>query len=141
VLIDEGELCGFLGSRGYQFEGARPGNARQADEVTAPRPAGSNFLIRPGDSPIGCDGATLWLTQTHGMHLSNPITGDFSAGTAGLVVSDGVTWRAAGLTVAGNVFDLLANTDAVGARLSWVDDAESSFGAPDLRARGLTIGR
>jgi predicted Zn-dependent protease len=141
VLIDHGQLRAFLGSRGYQFEGARAGNARQPDEVTAPRPAASNFLIHPAAEPISPEGPTLWITQTHGMHLSNPITGDFSAGGAGLVLSDGKAWRAAGLTVAGNVFEILNNTDAVGAQLCWVDDAESSFGSPDLRVSGLTIGR
>jgi predicted Zn-dependent protease len=51
------------------------------------------------------------------------------------------TWRAAGLTLAGNVFDMLANTSALGDRLGWTDEAESSFGAPDLLASGLTVGR
>ena len=141
VLIDQGRLCAFLGSRSYQLEGALAGNARQSDAVTAPRPAASNFLVHPGPDPITPDGPTLWITQTHGMHLSNSITGDFSAGGAGLVLDDGKTWRAAGLTVAGNVFDLFKNTDAVGSRLCWADDAESSFGSPDLRVCGLTIGR
>jgi PmbA protein len=141
VLIDQGQLRAFLGSRGYQFEGARAGNARQPDEVTAPRPAASNFLVQPGPDPIVPDGPTLWITQTHGMHLSNPITGDFSAGGTGLVLDDGKFWRVAGLTVAANVFDIFRNTDAVGAQLCWADDAESSFGSPDLRVSGLTIGR
>jgi PmbA protein len=141
VLIDQGQLRAFLGSRGYLFEGARAGNARQPDSGTAPRPAASNFLVRPGLVPIIPDGPTLWITQTHGMHLSNPITGDFSAGGTGLVLDDGKAWRAAGLTVAANVFDIFRHTDAVGAQLCWVDDAESSFGAPDLRISGLTIGR
>jgi predicted Zn-dependent protease len=141
VLIDHGQLRAFLGSRGYQFEGAQAGNARQPDAVVAPRPAASNFLVHPGPAPIVADGPALLVTQTHGMHLSNPITGDFSAGGAGLVLDDGQAWRVAGLTVAGNVFDVFKNTDEVGAQLCWVDDAESSFGSPDLRVSGLTIGR
>jgi predicted Zn-dependent protease len=141
VLIEQGQLRAFLGSRGYQFEGARAGNGRQPDEVTAPRPAASNFLVQPGPDPIVPDGPALWITQTHGMHLSNPITGDFSAGGTGLVLDDGRARRATGLTVAANVFDIFRNTDAVGDRLCWADDAESSFGSPDLRVSGLTIGR
>lgn len=141
VLIDHGRLRAFLGSRAYHGEGFAPGNARQADEVTAPRPGASNLLILPGAAPLRQDEPVLWVTQTHGMHLANPITGDFSVGAAGLVLSGAGTWRAAGLTVAGNVFDMLANTEALGDRLCWTDDAESSFGAPDLRVSGLTVGR
>jgi predicted Zn-dependent protease len=141
VLIDQGRLRAFLGSRCYQFEGAKAGNARQPDGVTAQRPAASNFFIQPADCPLIPDGPTLWITQTHGMHLSNPITGDFSAGGAGLVLDDGQVWRVSGLTVAGNVFDAFRNTDVIGDTLAWTDDAESSFGSPDLRVRGLTIGR
>jgi PmbA protein len=141
VLIDRGQLRAFLGSRGYQCEGARAGNGRQPDAVVPPRPAASNFLVHPGPGPVVPDGPTLWITQTHGMHLSNPITGDFSTGGAGLVLDGDKTWRAVGLTVAGNVFDVFRNTGAVGAQLCWVDDAESSFGSPDLLVSGLTIGR
>lgn len=141
VLIDQGRLRAFLGSRCYQFEGAKAGNARQPDGVTAQRPAASNFLVEPAPDPIAMDGPALWITQTHGMHLSNPITGDFSAGGAGLILGDGQTRRVSGLTVAGNVFDVFTNTSAVGDTLCWADDAESSFGSPDLMASGLTIGR
>jgi PmbA protein len=141
VLIDQGWLLGYLGSRGHLCPGARPGNARQADVATAPRPAASNLLVSPGTEPLSTDGPLLWVTQTHGMHLANPITGDFSAGAAGVVLSATGAWRAAGLTLAGNVFDMFRQTEAIGDRICWTDDAESSFGAPDLRVTELTVGR
>jgi PmbA protein len=141
VLIERGRLAGFLGSRAYQAGCAQPGNARQADPATAPRPAASNLFLSPDVARLSHGGPVLRITQTHGMHLANPITGDFSAGASGLVVDGAEIRRVAGLAVAGNVFDMYARTEAIGDRLSWVDDGESSFGSPDLRVSGLTIGR
>jgi predicted Zn-dependent protease len=140
-LIDEGQLRGFLGSRAYAADGAMPGNARQPDMTSAARPAASNLFVVPAQSPVPLDTPTLRITQTHGMHLSNAITGEFATGATGLVHDGEDVWHVTGLSVAGNVLDLFQNLEELGCELSWADDAESSFGAPDLVAAGLTIGR
>jgi PmbA protein len=144
VLVDQGRLLGFFGSRGYEHtvKGSVPGSARQPDAVTAPRPAASNLFIAPGTQPLDLAVApTLRIVQTHGMHLSNPITGEFSTGASALVYGDGGTRLVTGLSMAGNVADLCRGIDAVGSELSWTDDADASFGAPALLVTGLSIGR
>ncbi|MCW2903862.1 MAG: Peptidase PmbA [Streptosporangiaceae bacterium] len=144
ALIERGRLRGFLGSRiqAAEVEGSVPGNARQPDVTSAPRPGASNLFIVPASSPLRLDGPTLRITQTHGMHLANGITGEFATGATGLVEDGGGNvWHVTGLSVAGNVLDLLQNIAGMGSTLSWADDAESSFGSPDLHVTGLTIGR
>ena len=142
TLIDGGVLRGFLGSRAYAgADGAAAGNARQPEPTAPPRPGAANLYIRPGPRPLAFDVPTLRITQTHGMHLANGITGEFSTGATGLVHDGEKTWQISGLSVSGNVLDLLHNVAGVGAELSWSDDGESSFGSPDLWVTGLTIGR
>ena len=141
VLIDRGQLRAFLGSRGYQCEGAgrqraATGRGRAAEagreQLPGPPRPGAGHSRRPHlvDHP---DPRHAPVQSDHGRLLDRRSrTGPGRSDRA---------WRAAGLTVAGNVFDVFRNTDAVGAQLCWVDDAESSFGSPDLLVSGLTIGR
>ncbi|GAA1847214.1 hypothetical protein GCM10009736_11840 [Actinomadura bangladeshensis] len=141
TLIDAGILRGFLGSRAYaHVAGAAPGNARQPEPTAPPRPGAANLCIVPGTMPAA-DGPVLRITQTHGMHLANGIIGEFSTGATGVVHDGEKTWRISGLSVSGNVLDLLHNVAGVGAVPSWSDDGESSFGSPDLWVTGLTLGR
>lgn len=120
--------------------GAVPGNARQPEPAAPPRPGAANLCIVPGTMPAA-DGPVLRITQTHGMHLANGITGEFSTGATGVVHDGEKTWRISGLSVSGNVLDLLHNVAGVGAVPSWSDDGESSFRSPDLWVTGLTLGR
>jgi PmbA protein len=141
TLIDAGVLRGFLGSRAYaHVSGAAPGSARQPEPTAPPRPGAANLCIVPGTMPAA-DGPVLRITQTHGMHLANGITGEFSTGATGVVHDGEKTWRISGLSVSGNVLDLLHNVAGVGALPSWSDDGESSFGSPDLWVTGLALGR
>ncbi|RKS68236.1 putative Zn-dependent protease [Actinomadura pelletieri DSM 43383] len=143
VLIDAGRLRGFLGSRDYSsgVTGSALGNARRPDVMSPPRPGGSNLYIRPGTRELSLDEPTVRITQTHGMHLSNGITGEFSTGATATVHTDGQVHQVSGLSVTGNVLDLLRNVRGIGGVPSWCDDGESSFGAPDLLVTGLVVGR
>jgi predicted Zn-dependent protease len=145
TLIDRGMLASFLGSRAFAktIEGSAPGNARQPDATSAPRPAPSNFFVKPADSPLPLDAPTLRIVQTHGIRLANNITGEFSTGATALVEDGDEVRRVTGLSMAGNIIDLFRGVEGLGAELQWSppDEVEASFGSPDLLVRGLTIGR
>lgn len=144
TLVDQGRLRAFFGSRAYErsVRGAVLGGARQPDAVSAPRPAASNLFVAPAATPLDLSEApTLRIVQTHGMHLSNAITGEFSTGATGLVYAGGETRLVTGLSMAGNVVDVFQRVEAVGSDLCWTDDGDSSFGAPALQVASLSFGR
>jgi PmbA protein len=72
-----------------------------------------------------------------GMHTADAVSGDFSVGASGLLIEGGRAARSVkGVTLAGNVLDLLAKVDAVADDLAW----HGATGAPTFRVSGLSIG-
>ena len=78
----------------------------------------------------------LYITDVMGMHTANPISGDFSVGAAGLLIENGHLSRAVrGVTIAGNLIDLLHDIEAVGSDLRFM----GSKAAPSIRLSALSI--
>jgi PmbA protein len=116
------------------------GNAVRASFTGMPRVGGSNFYIVPGESSLdellGLCGRGLHVTEVIGMHTADPISGDFSVGVEGMWIEDGETaYPVRGMTVAGNMNELLQSVSAVGNDLKFT----SRYGAPSLLLAELTI--
>lgn len=87
-------------------------------------------------------GSGVYINSLGGLHAgANPITGDFSLQSAGLMIESGVkTTAVKSFTVAGNFYELLKNVVAV-ANNAHLPSAMgmTAFGAPSTWVDGLSI--
>ncbi|GAA2496123.1 hypothetical protein GCM10010406_35510 [Streptomyces thermolineatus] len=146
VLVEDGFLRGFLSSRRTAAAAGAPatGSAHRGANGEMPTVQPGHLLLSHTDD-LGTEvrpGRTvLHVIQANGAHTSNPITGDFSIGAnAVLVAPDGTRRNAGGITLAGNVFELLRSIDGHDGRVR-VNRSNNSFTAgPGVWTRSLTVG-
>ncbi len=135
ALVEEGVLKGFL----YDLKWARKagtqstGSAARGGYTASPRPGISNLIIRPGkgklEDLVKTMGSGLVATELMGVHTANPVTGDFSVGANGWWYENGeLIQPVQGVTIAGNIIDLLGGVQAAGEDFRWL----GSVGAPSL---------
>jgi PmbA protein len=115
------------------------GNASRA-LAGAPTVDAGNLYIEAGTSSpeeiIGSVKNGLYLTEMIG-HGVNVVNGDYSRSAGGLWIENGeLKYPVQGLTIAGNMKEMLQNIEAVGTDL----DFRSSVVAPTLLVTGMTIG-
>ena len=71
-----------------------------------------------------------------GLHMANPITGEFSLGASGLMVNDGkIGGGFRGVTISGNILDIFKNVLAVGNDLK----RRTTVGAPSLLIQDVIV--
>ncbi|MBO9568490.1 MAG: hypothetical protein J7503_06660 [Cellulomonas iranensis] len=142
LLVEDGILRSYLGTTALarQVTGAFAGNAWQSNRVSPPRPNGTSLHLTPSGRTLDLEASTVRVVQSHGLHMANDITGDFSLGaTAVVLTADGPT-LVSGLTVAGNVLQFLRDVHALGDRLAWSPGSVATYGAPDVLVSGLAVG-
>ncbi len=143
-LIVDGELKTYL----YDCYNAKKGKTKS----TGNRGRGSyqssggigstNLYLKPGNmSPEEIvsgirDG--FFLTEAFGLHAGiNDVTGDFSLPIAGFKIENGrMTFPIRGVTIGGNLFDLLKSVDKIGTDLTWIQ----STGCPTFSVESIKIG-
>jgi PmbA protein len=146
VLVDRGVLQSYLhNTYTARREGTAEstGNASRGSYRATPELAPSNMVLLPGE--LGPDellqrmGDGVLVCDVHGLHTVNPVTGEFSLGINGFLVSDGRRGAPVReMTVAGTVLGLLQSVEAVGSDLRWM--VGSGFvGAPSLLVRELPL--
>ena len=138
--------CATASSRRSSSTPTTPRRLGRASTGSAVRDVGGlpgigagNLIMHPGDGTpeqiIGGVDDGLYLTSLMGFGV-NMTTGDFSRGAAGLWIRDGELAEAVSeINVSGNLLDMLASIDAVGADLQWFGSAA----APTLRMSRLTV--
>jgi len=142
VLVKDGVLSTFL----YDSYTARKdrvessGNAFRSSFKALPSVGITNFFLEKGrtkrEQLIASTDKGLCVLETMGMHTADPVSGDFSVGVSGLWIEKGkFSFPVHGVTIAGNVIDLLNSIDAIG------DDLEfyGSLGSPTVRISDLLI--
>ncbi|RUM45048.1 MAG: TldD/PmbA family protein, partial [Desulfurobacterium sp.] len=78
----------------------------------------------------------LVVTDAMGVHTINPISGEFSIGVSGIYYKDGKKVQpVSGMTVAGNLKELLAGITEVGRDQRWVGRVFS----PSVLVKSLTV--
>jgi PmbA protein len=139
-LVERGRLCSYLLDTyaGRKLGLASTGNAARGP-ASAPTAAPTNLWLEPGSrSPEQIVASTergLLVTELIGMGF-NPVTGDYSRGAAGLWIERGeIAYAVQGVTIAGNLAEMLAAVDAVGSDLLWL----GATAAPTLRVARMTI--
>ena len=116
------------------------GNAVRGSFKTVPIVGPTNFYVEAGkesaEAIIGSIKQGLYVTRLMGIHTANPITGDFSVGAAGIMIEKGQkTYPVRGITIAGNLIEMLNSIEAVGSDLRFI----ANFGSPSLLIAGITI--
>jgi PmbA protein len=143
TLIEKGKLNGFL----YDSYTARKGktrstgNAGRASYKGTPGPEASNFYLEAGtrtsDDLIRGVKSGIYVRNVMGLHTVDTISGDYSLGIMGERIENGVRTHAVrGVTIAGNMLDLLKNVEAVGSDLTF----SGSIGSPTLWIRDVSVG-
>jgi len=142
VVIDRGALRAYLHNAytAHRMGEARGGHASRRSFRSVPEVGISNIYIEPGEKSRDelfeeCS-TGLYVTEMLGIHTADPISGDFSVGAAGRWIDGGELSRPVrGITVAGNIKDVLRRIEAVG------NDSKFSgqIGAPSVLVRELAI--
>lgn len=142
MLIDRGVLQGFLYDNYTANKEGRESTGNSSRSYRSlPIPSSNNLSLQPGrvkreellDVRRG-----LYLVETIGEWLSNPVSGDLSAtATNAFLIEDGeLTKPVKGVIVSGNFFEILRNRIALIA-----DDVENSGStySPSARISEMTI--
>jgi len=143
TLIDGGTLREFFYDTASAAREGREstGHAMRPGIAGPPSAEPTNFYMKPGhvsrDRLIAGTTRAFLLQDVLGMHTADAVSGDFSVGASGLLVERGRVVRAVkGVTLAGNILDLLKHVDAVASDLTW----HGSAGAPTFRVSALSVG-
>lgn len=117
------------------------GNASRSGRDGPPSPGTTNFYLQPGawsDLALYQDTKKAFeVRDVIGLHTADPVSGDFSVGAVGLLWEKGTVRRAVrGVTLSGNLADLLGGVDAVANTVVW----QGAFGSPLFRVKELSVG-
>ncbi len=142
-VVKNGVLQGFL----YDSTWARKakknstGNAGRSSYKGLPEPESTNFFIQPGtltpEKLLSSVESGLYVRNVMGLHTVDTVSGDYSLGIMGEKIDSGKRSHGVrGVTIAGNLLDLLKSIEAVGNDLTFA----GSVGSPTLRIKGISVG-
>ena len=142
-LIKQGVIANFI----YDLQTAGQAGARSTGSAhrglgSQPSPDTSVIVIDPGDTSfadmIAGYPKALVVESFLGAGQGNTLGGDFSANVLlGYAVENGVViGRVKDTMVAGNVYTILKNLDALGSELEWVD---GSLQTPAISCTGVSV--
>jgi PmbA protein len=149
TLIDSGTLAAYLHdsyTARREGDGTRStANASRAGYRSPPSVSTSNLLVAPGE--LGFDellaeaGDGVYITDVAGLHSGvNPVTGQFSVGASGVVISGGeLAEPATEFTIASNLGSMLGAVSAAGREARWVPFG-GSVKTPPLLVGEMAIG-
>jgi PmbA protein len=104
-----------------------------------PSPGPSNLILAPGaDAPesLLAAGKGLLVLDVLGMHMVDPVSGEFSVGVSGLLTEKGRAGKPfKGAMLSGNLVDLLRRVDGVASDLAF----HGSFASPSFRVSSLDV--
>ncbi|MDD5657081.1 MAG: metallopeptidase TldD-related protein, partial [Elusimicrobia bacterium] len=120
----------------------RPGNASagRGSYKGLPSPTHSNFYLAPGratrEELIAGTADGVLIMEIMGMHMADPISGEFSVGVSGLAISGGRLGQPVRKAmISGNLLDVLAGIDGVADDLTFY----GSLGAPTFRVAQINV--
>lgn len=141
VLIETGEAQHYLYNLQYAAkDGVASTGSASRGLAGLPDVGTSNLVLSKGaESPEALlrnvkNG--FWVLELMGLHTLNPVSGDFSLGAKGVQIVNGKLGApVSGVTIAGNLIDLLKKITAVGSDLEFF----GSTGAPTVVVEGVTV--
>ncbi|MEE8638495.1 MAG: TldD/PmbA family protein [Candidatus Margulisiibacteriota bacterium] len=142
-LIENGILRNFFFNTYTANKGNKKstGNAVRGSFKSLPGIGPTNLYIPAGRQPLDemMKGIPkgLYIQRVMGIHTANPISGDFSIGAAGFMIENGEkTYPVRGITIAGNLIEMLKAIEAVASDLRFI----TNVGSPTLLISGMTVG-
>lgn len=142
TLIENGQLKTFLYNTYTAKKGKTKstGNAARGSFMGLPGIGTTNLYIPAGkekpEAILGSIKKGLFITKVMGMHTVNPISGNFSVGASGIMIERGKkTYPVRGITIAGNLIEMLKQIEAVASDLRFIEDV----GSPTLLIHDMTI--
>ena len=144
TLIERGVLRGYLSSikTAKKLKSDPTGNARRGGYGSPARIGPSNLFVAAGADDantivVGLDRA-LAVTSLLNLHTVDPVSGEFSLGATGNYLERGNRVHPAqGITIAGNLTNLLSSIIGVGTDLVF---GPSGLGSPTLVISELSVG-
>lgn len=143
AVVASGVIVGWLydGARATRDNVQSTGNCVRDSIRRLPVIGVSNCFLEPAnkspDELVREAGEGIMVTGLLGVHTANTITGDFSLGVEGLLIEDGaLSIPVRGMTIAGNIHELLERVVGVGNDLRFFD----SYGAPSILVDGIMFG-
>jgi len=135
TLVQGGRLQSYLYD-GYWSRKAgseSTGNAMRRQTSCPPAPLPSNLFIAPGTLPFdqltGSVKHGFLITELMGVHLADPVSGEFSLGASGMWIEHGeALFPVKGITVSGSIHDLFCGVDELGNDLRFF----GRLGAPSV---------
>lgn len=134
VLLESGILTNFL----YNLEHARMDGVPSTGNCvrgtgSLPEVGASNLFITPGTrnlrSLLSGINFGIYVVDLLGLHTFDPTTGDLSLGVKGACIKKGMIEEpVSGMTIAGNIYDILSRVVEVGSDLKFY----GSVGSPSL---------
>lgn len=143
ALVQDGVLKGFYFDLKTAAQlGVEPTGNGSRGLFNPPYPSLSNFLIKPGDTSLtemiaGIDNGLL-IEDVLGLGQGNTISGAFSnpISLAFKIENGEIVGRVKNASIAGNIYDVLRNVDAVSQETQWV---YNSFQSPYILLPNMNI--
>ncbi|AAC07693.1 TldD/PmbA family protein [Aquifex aeolicus] len=143
LLIDKGVFKGFLHSLYTARKSSQEptGNSVRGSYKELPSSGTTNFYLEKGnlsfEELLSYYDEVFLVLEVMGLHTVDTISGDFSLGCSGILYKKGKKDKTVrGITVAGNILDLLKNVEEVGNDLTFY----GSVGSPSVLVKKLTLG-
>ncbi len=142
AIIERGTLKNFLLDiySAKKLSMKPTGNGIRTSLSSLPQPGITNLVVEKGalglEELIKTPEEVLLITDAMGIHTINPISGEFSIGISGIYFKDGEKVQpVAGMTVAGNIKELLNGITEVGRDQRWLGNICS----PSVLVKSLTV--
>ena len=118
VLVEKGEVKNYLSNleMAQTLEIASSGNAARKNLIQVGI-SPTNIVVEPGkltaDEYDGLVKRKVLITEVMGLHMVNPITGEFSLGAKGFLIEDGQEKAVRGFVISGNFVEVFKSIKAI----------------------------
>ncbi|MBI5631526.1 MAG: TldD/PmbA family protein [Elusimicrobia bacterium] len=142
IMIDRGMLQDYFYDSYTAHKEGRRGNASagRGSYKGLPGPSSTNFYLAPGsvsrEQIISDTKDGILVLDVMGMHMADPISGEFSVGVSGISIERGrLGSPVKSAMISGNLLEILGGIDAVGNDLAFY----GSLGSPTFRVAGMSV--
>ncbi len=142
ILVDKGKLANFMFDTYYarKMDSQSTGNGVRSEYTETPCPGTTAIYIEPGtksrEDLLASVDQGFWIDELMGVHMADPISGEFSLGCRGWRISKGkLAEPVTGMAVSGTLTSLWQAVEELGNDLRFF----SGEGSPSVLIGRLTL--